>query len=580
MARIISIELENFQSIAHSGAIEFRPITLIYGPNSAGKSAIFDALNFLRIITEEDNNENAQLELMRSCHKSTDEDGTEHYKNLKITVDLEFDWPDFFHRSDLERYGTNFSFRSDDHWYLAKESGVTKARLSYEFSPIYSGETPKFIIEDFRIEYSGAIAFRLSRSLPKTNDMRETMHWYKHENCFLEFHHGNMLCDDFLANPIDERLVSTPEEVRKSFERYLPSSDDHPFVGVTRTNGGHLVKYQICDLKSLFVGNIEKPPHTYRFDDYDRTLATARDLIALFTIQLAEIFQKMSPLVRDDRSVPTSAEASYINCPRDLAYSNLTDSEKKHPTGTRKLFRQNPDPHYEYLSKCGMADAIVEKYVDSAWSPMTELVKHLQKPKERFNKINDYLSSYLFLEKMYQVNCTNQLLLTFGKNEIRDEEEQLRSGEVLVRVSLLDAQSRRLEIKDVGSGIGFVLPVLSAICRDGLVTIQQPELHLHPALQAALADVLVDRISEDRSWNCLVETHSEHLILRLLRRIRQTYENKSQFKVTPNDIAVYYFNPLPDGTTIVQEQEITVMGDFTRDWPRGFFNEREEELFG
>ena len=580
MARILSIELDNFQSLAKCSKIEFRPITLIYGPNSAGKSAIFDALDFLRLLTVDKKSDRVLRELLRSCHKSTNEDGDEEYQTLKVALEMEFDWPDFFNKRDQKAYGTNFSFRSDDDWYLAKESGINKVRLSYEFSNIYHYSELTFILESFKIEYSGTTAFRLSRSLPKTTKTEKIRYWYPNENCFLEFHHGNQLCD-FLQNPVPDKIVRTPAEVRDLHESNdFFDDDEHPNLGFTRDNDGRLIQYQICQLNSLFVEYIEKPPFTHRSVDYDRELARALDMINFFTTQLSIALQEAPPLVRDDRSVPTPGESSYINYPRELAYSNSTDTEKKYPAGAKELFRQNPDPHYEYLSKCGMADAIVEKYVDSYWTPMVELVKRLQKPKQQFDRINDYLSSYLFLEKMYQVKCTNQLFFTISKDETRDEEEQLRNEAVLVRISLTDAQSRRLEIKDVGSGIGFVLPVLSAICRDGLVTIQQPELHLHPALQAALADVLVDRITEDRSWNCLVETHSEHLILRLLRRIRHTYENKSQFKVTPNDLAVYYFNPLPDGTTIVQEQEITVMGDFTRDWPRGFFNEREEELFG
>mgnify|MGYP003338713161 CR=1 FL=1 len=52
MAQITAIELENFQSIERRTRIELKPITLLFGPNSAGKSAIFDALDLLRVLLD------------------------------------------------------------------------------------------------------------------------------------------------------------------------------------------------------------------------------------------------------------------------------------------------------------------------------------------------------------------------------------------------------------------------------------------------------------------------------------------------------------------------------------------------
>ena len=48
--RLLSLEMENFQSITQSVGLDFAPITLLYGPNSAGKSSVFDALEFLKLI--------------------------------------------------------------------------------------------------------------------------------------------------------------------------------------------------------------------------------------------------------------------------------------------------------------------------------------------------------------------------------------------------------------------------------------------------------------------------------------------------------------------------------------------------
>jgi hypothetical protein len=78
--------------------------------------------------------------------------------------------------------------------------------------------------------------------------------------------------------------------------------------------------------------------------------------------------------------------------------------------------------------------------------------------------------------------------------------------------------------RDVGIGISQVLPVLvHCYANEGkLVAIEQPEIHLHPALQAELGDVFIESALGERKNTFLLETHSEHLILRIMRRIRET----------------------------------------------------------
>jgi predicted ATPase len=80
----------------------------------------------------------------------------------------------------------------------------------------------------------------------------------------------------------------------------------------------------------------------------------------------------------------------------------------------------------------------------------------------------------------------------------------------------------------------------------------------------------------------VVETHSEHFLLRLLRRIRNTEKGRSlseDLMLTNDQIAVYYFDPQVGGGTFVSRQLVTPLGDFYNDWPRGFFSERNDDLF-
>lgn len=79
----------------------------------------------------------------------------------------------------------------------------------------------------------------------------------------------------------------------------------------------------------------------------------------------------------------------------------------------------------------------------------------------------------------------------------------------------------------------------------------------------------------------IIETHSEHLILRLLKLIRDTTNGelkKGEKPLRPEDVAVIYAKPTEHGTELM-ELRISEDGDFIDKWPDGFFTEREKELF-
>ncbi len=135
--------------------------------------------------------------------------------------------------------------------------------------------------------------------------------------------------------------------------------------------------------------------------------------------------------------------------------------------------------------------------------------------------------------------------------------------------------------RDVGVGVSQVLPVLVSAfgAKKKIIAIEQPEIHLHPALQADLGDVFLESVLGPNQNRFLLETHSEHLMLRILRRIRETTEKTLPTgfpSVTPDQVMVLYVEPSPQGSKVI-ELPISEDGEFTRPWPRGFFTERMRE---
>lgn len=139
---------------------------------------------------------------------------------------------------------------------------------------------------------------------------------------------------------------------------------------------------------------------------------------------------------------------------------------------------------------------------------------------------------------------------------------------------LLQKDNFEVNIVDVGQGINQALPLVvrSFIERpESLIVIEQPELHLHPAAHADLAELFAFS-SKKAQQNFIIETHSENFILRLRRLIVDP-----DCPLTSNDVAIYWIDDSEDGGQEVNLIEINEKGELS-DWPKGVFNENVEEI--
>ena len=82
---------------------------------------------------------------------------------------------------------------------------------------------------------------------------------------------------------------------------------------------------------------------------------------------------------------------------------------------------------------------------------------------------------------------------------------------------LRDSSGVQVSFSDVGYGISQLLPILFEIQFKGCLLVEQPELHLHPALQASLMEEIA-HTTKRTSGQVILETHSEHMVLRQIGR--------------------------------------------------------------
>ena len=137
--------------------------------------------------------------------------------------------------------------------------------------------------------------------------------------------------------------------------------------------------------------------------------------------------------------------------------------------------------------------------------------------------------------------------------------------------------------KDMGLGVSQVLPVLisSYFGRNKTIAIEQPELHLHPAVQAELGDEVI-KSYKNANNHFFIETHSEYLLLRIMRRMRYVAEKREdrdkELDVYPEDIAIFYIDE-EDNNIFIRELRLADDGSLLDKWPGGFFEEGFKERF-
>lgn len=560
---ITAITIENFKGIREPVRVELKPITLLFGPNSAGKSTIVQAIHYAREIFERQNL-NPDRTLLGG--DSIDLGGFEslvhnHDKKLPIRLRFELD----LSREDLPDYKEGYE--ELEHWRAFETENED---------------------ESDRLSLFNDIPSRLKQA-----EVLVTIRW-----------------SDALDRPI---LFSYEISANGKYLATMQSSDDSRQITLSQLNFMNSIFFskeereildkhrkQFQEVKDLecFLSHLDSIGIMDSFIQVINPLTVNPFLLLIGKGGSIGIHEQTSPLPRWGKPLVLDNslwkdEASYEEWGFlvKMLSSLIVGPGELVRDGLRKLcyvgpLRKVPERNH----KPGTSPA------ESRWANGLAAYDTLFFSEDTFiAKVNEWLTQEERLNSRYSVEVKkyrelgndHPLMLATLQGRILDEDinlrDQLLSLPVLRRLLIRDvARDIELEPQDIGVGISQVLPVVVAVLhhKTGIVAIEQPELHIHPAFQVALGDLFIEQSRQCPDLTFILETHSEHLLLRFLRRIRETDENKAPENqtLTPAELAIYFIEQRETGISCTRIR-VDEDGDFIDHWPRGFFNERVKELY-
>lgn len=581
---ISAITIENFKGIKEPVRVELKPITLLFGPNSAGKSTIVQALQYAWEIFEQ-----GILDPDRTMHggESIDLGGFQnmvHGRDITRSIRLRFE---FAFANDAE-YGeypflhgklADFYSETDHHLdsYWSLNNFTSWMEISIRWSDLLSAPFIHSYKLGFNDETYAEVSVRDDVREANLSYLQANLSYLNLTSSFFAFEDGSNSALAYLGPAVlDEKNGIVDLHLGK-----YPTYYHAPPEASLSSPGAVLAFSNLTEIPWLFAQNPDGQPGLPHF----RETSEFRDHLC-----------------------------SMLRTP--LEYLRLQLKMFKYIGPLRKIPGRNYRPPSSY-SSATWADG------QAAWDTL------FKADDDFLEKVNTWLADRLDTgfrvkrQRYREVDLSSDLALTLqGGNQLDADIDLRRSfAELAVKTRLKLHDLHRdvdVDLIDVGVGLSQVLPivVLTQLPIQGLIAIEQPELHVHPALQVALGDLFIESIETFESaekkkiksigkilekmkalkrsgipqirWPFdsvgpkifLVETHSEHLLLRLLKRIRQTAEGEAppEQQLTPAEVGIHFIEQR-DGRITVSSIRVNEDGEFLDHWPRGFFTERAEELF-
>lgn len=543
---ITAIEIENFKAFGNRQRIELAPITLIYGENGAGKTSILQAINLLKQTHESRDSgavllpraEDGIVDLGSFTELLFDHD-TE--RTLRIGVELQPErtgrWSRqlrFHEMLERESVGIELAFKR------AKKSGeVGLSELNLRLGGGI-GELARFAAKQISEKKRRSMQRYFWGPVPSQKSMRHRWNaaeceWLTDKKEFWE--------------PFYKAWHARRSDVAKIFKQ------------------GDTLKM----LRRVVLEDDQPPEESYWRDNIEQAVAFYRRDFSI--TEFIERMRKWSvgAAVGLDGFIPSGPVA---NARIDIPESLLSEPS---PFSHGELHGL---PLADFTRLSIMAGRLLEESL-TALFPMGPF----RRPPERWYIFTgtspidvgykgDHLPDLLFRRPELVTKANGWLT----RLEIGYQLRVKQVGEYesdLFEVRLVDnRRDKEIEVglADVGFGISQILPfiVQALASEDQLISIEQPEVHIHPRLQADLGELIAEATKPPYGHRFLIETHSEHLVLRIQRLIREK-------RLAPKDVSVNYVMRGKEGSTVTRLR-LDDAGDFIDEWPNGFFPERLREL--
>lgn len=558
---IQKISFQNYKAF-EKGEIKLKPITILLGANSVGKSSL---INLLLMLQQTANSTNYKSALRLHGENVSMGECENIFRNKETSKNIIID----------------FDFKSESLKDLLKK-GLFNDFISQIFQPI------QFLARFPDEELKQSVNIELNQFLNKRREIDEKIYHSK---------------DSFL------KLLSTIETLNSSFEKNRKQSDIIRYY-LKRNDGTSLNDKKTLELMFDYLFEVKKIKDDLFNLSFElcHVKSNKEDVIKMCTVSLSNNGRKILNFKFDLNQNNTAYKNIVIT-------SDFTDKEEMFDKKAKEEFlklinfdstifswvpnfnKNNRDFFFRNFNEeessivTQTITQIIEQAILSIKSQFTrELVNHVSPlrahpkryyflDKANINTILDTLDGNSLTETLKEntivKNKVNTWLKTFGLHV------DVSTLQDVIHKLKIQQYSLDLDITDVGFGISQILPVIvqGFLSYDNSLTmIEQPEIHLHPKMQADLADLFIDvvtgsipqkKVFKNKQYPIamkylLIETHSEYLLRRLRRRI-------SEGKISAQDVAIYFVVPPKDRNSSAEIQEKEVSEDGAFDWPQDFY---------
>jgi AAA15 family ATPase/GTPase len=554
--------IENFKAFAGPATVPIKPITLIFGPNSSGKSSIFQSMLMLKQTIK--NSISQEDALMPKGDLVDVGNYREFINNHDISKEFSFTimlvHPEHF-LLDINLDVLHFPDEFANYAYILERS-VKQKSIGMRISFNYDVSIGIFVSEVALVIENRHKPFIVYRNIVNRQNIsfnrKEAKSILKYD-CFLKDHdycqeffqmfQDVIMIDDFVREySILPEQAMTFENKIKLATKYIRRKPRKAKI----INGDFFYNREyLLDLSKRVIEKIKKNKNYEFFFKIFECMSTEDYLqldnflpVLLNNIKMNEIVRYEVELCKNPALIILSIANLF-----KVFFSNIRYIGP---------LRGYPEKYFSY-------SAINTDYVGHTGKYVYDIIINNQTIVKAINK------------QMDRLNLGYDLVVTPLVSETGDIAD-------LFALRLLDkATNIHISITDVGFGISQVLPIVvqGVISKEKTILIEQPELHLHPAQQAELGDMFIESALGENKNTFLIETHSEHLILRIMRRIRETHNGNLPSDlppIKPDDVAILYVEQDGENGSIVREMPLNERGELVKAWPGGFFEEGLREV--